>query len=93
MTYLIKYVPNETEDLNLSIFNMFIGINESKTLTRYVSCKCKYKLDGSKCNPNQKWNNDKCQCECIKHDICQKDQNWNPGILRILRITILLMIQ
>ena len=42
---------------------MFIEINESKTLTRYVSCKCKYKLDGSKCNPNQKWNNDKCQCD------------------------------
>ena len=65
MTYLIKYVPNETEDLNLSIFNMFIGINESKTLTRYVSCKCKYKLDGSKCNPNQKWNNDKCQLSVL----------------------------
>ena len=24
-------VPNNTEDLNLSVFNMSIGINESKT--------------------------------------------------------------
>ena len=25
-------VPNQTEDLNLSVFNMETGINESKTL-------------------------------------------------------------
>ena len=27
------YVTNETEDLNLSVFNMITGINKSKTLT------------------------------------------------------------
>ena len=52
-------VPNKTEDLNISLFNMIIGINESKTLTKHVSCKCKCKCDGRKCNSNQKWNNDK----------------------------------
>ena len=26
-------VPNETEDLNLNVFNMIIGVNKSKTLT------------------------------------------------------------
>ena len=26
-------VPNETEDLNLIVFNMIVGVNESKTLT------------------------------------------------------------
>ena len=30
-------VPNKIEDLNLSMFNMMAGINESKTLTRYIS--------------------------------------------------------
>ena len=48
-------VPNKTEDLNLSIFNMITGINESKTLTKHVSCNCKCKFDGRKCNSNQKW--------------------------------------
>ena len=33
--------PNKTEDLNLSMFNMFTGINESKTLTNHISCECK----------------------------------------------------
>ena len=30
-------VPNETEYLNLSVFNMIIGINQSKTLTKHIS--------------------------------------------------------
>ena len=46
-------VSNKTEDLNLSVFNMMAGINESKTLTKYISCKCKSKLDGTKCDSNQ----------------------------------------
>ena len=32
-----------------------------------------------KCNSNQKWNNDKCRCECKKHHICEKDYIWNPA--------------
>ena len=40
---------NKIEDLNLSAFNMITEINELKTLTKHISCKCKYKLDGTKC--------------------------------------------
>ena len=36
--------PNETENLNLHVFNMIIGINESRTLTKHISCKCECKL-------------------------------------------------
>ena len=46
-------VPNKTEDLNLSVFNMITGINESETLTKHISCKCKCRLDGRKCNSDQ----------------------------------------
>ena len=34
--------------------------NESETLTKHISCECKCKFDGRKCNSNQDWNNDKC---------------------------------
>ena len=37
-------VPNKIEDLNKSVFNMITGINESKTLTKHISCECKCKL-------------------------------------------------
>ena len=30
------FVPNKTEDLNLSIFSMITGINELKTLTKHI---------------------------------------------------------
>ena len=39
-------IPNKTEDLNLCAFNMVTGINESKTLTKDISCECKCKFDG-----------------------------------------------
>ena len=48
------------EDLNLSVFNMVTGINASKALTKHISCGCKCKLDGTRYNSNQWWNNDKC---------------------------------
>ena len=50
-------VTNEPEDLNLSVFNMITGINESKTL-KHISCKYKCKYDA--CNSNKKRNNNKC---------------------------------
>ena len=58
---------------------MITGINESKTLTKHISCECKCKFDGTKCKSNQWWNNDKCQGECKKHHICEKDYVWNPA--------------
>ena len=63
-------VPNETEDLSLSVFNIMTGINRSKTLPKHMSCKCKYKFDRRKCKSNQKWNNNKGWYECI----------WNPAM-------------
>ena len=57
-------VPSKTEDLNLSVFNMITGINESKPFTKHISCECKCKFDETKCSSNPWWNNNKCQCEC-----------------------------
>ena len=53
-------VPNKTKDLNKHVFKMITGINESKILTKHISWKSKCKFDGTKCNSNQKWNNNKC---------------------------------
>ena len=46
-------VPNKTQDLNLSVLNMIAGINESKILTKHISCKCKYRCDEKECNSEQ----------------------------------------
>ena len=52
--------PHKTEDLNLSVINIITGINESKMLTKYISCECQRKFYGRKCKSNQKWKNDRC---------------------------------
>ena len=56
------YVPNKTEDLNLSMLNMITGRNEPKTFPKPILWKCKCKFDGRNCNSNQKWNNDVDVC-------------------------------
>ena len=48
------FIPKKTEDLNIHAFKMITGINELKILTEHVSCKCKYKFDGRKCNSGPK---------------------------------------
>ena len=37
-------VPNKTEDVNLSVFNMITKLNESKTLATHISCEPKLNL-------------------------------------------------
>ena len=38
---------------------MIVGINESKILTKHISFEPKCRFDGSKCNSDQHWNNDR----------------------------------
>ena len=69
------YIPNNTD---LSVFNMITSINQSKTLTKHISCEYKCRFDGKTCYSNQWSNNDKYQCVCKKIHACEKDFAWNP---------------
>ena len=40
---------------------------------KHISCECKCRFDGRKCNSDKWWNNDKFRCEC------EKDYVWNPA--------------
>ena len=46
-------VAYKTQDLNLIMFNIITGINESKILTKHISCECKCIFDGRKRNLDQ----------------------------------------
>ena len=46
------------------------------------TCKYKCRLDPSVCNNKQRWNEEKCRCECkelIDKEICDKKFIWNPS--------------
>ena len=55
---------------------MIKGINESKTLIKHISCKCKF--EGRKCNSHQKRNKDKFRCECENIIYAKSYYIWNP---------------
>ena len=38
--------------------------NKTRHIKWHETCKCKCRLDASVCNNKQRWNDDKCQCEC-----------------------------
>ena len=61
---------------------MIARTNESKTLTKHISCECKCSFDGSKCDLDQRWNKNKCLCECKnskEHNVREKCYIWNPA--------------
>ena len=46
LEFVIKYVLNKAEGLNLNVFNMITGINKSKTSIKHISCACKCRFNG-----------------------------------------------
>ena len=56
--------------------------NEARHIEWNESFMCKCRLDASVCNNKQRWNNDKCRCECkelIDKGVCDKGFIWNPS--------------
>ena len=64
---------------NVHVFKMITGKNESEILTKDIWWECKWKFDEKKCNSDQKWNKNKCWCQCRKRHICGKECIWNPA--------------
>ena len=65
----------------------FIGLTILSSFTNVISLSCismknQCRLDESICNNKQRWNNDKCKCECKEltgKGICDKGYIWNPN--------------
>ena len=47
------HIKNKYKKINKTDDHMITRINESKTLTKHISCKCKFEFDGQKWNSNQ----------------------------------------
>ena len=56
--------------------------NETKNIKWHETCKCECRFSSIVCNDKQRWNKDKCGCECkelIYKGVCDKDFIWNPS--------------
>ena len=75
-------VPDVVKNLNVKVFNLVSGTNETKRIEWQETCKCKYRFSSSVCINKQRWNDDKCRCECkevIDKGVCDKGFIWNPS--------------
>ena len=57
-------VPDTVKDLNVRVFNLMSRTNETRHIKWHETCKCNCRLDKIICNSKQRWNEDKCRCEC-----------------------------
>ena len=62
-------VSDNVKYLNVTIF-----------FVQHELCQSKCRLNGHVCNSKEKWNHDKCRCECkksINQISCKKSYMWN----------------
>ena len=52
--------------------------NKTKQIIILESCKCICRLDPMICSNKQKWNKNKCRCECLINKECNNNKFWNP---------------
>ena len=63
-TYARLCVPDVVKNINLKVFNLMSWVNQTKQIKWHEGCKCECRLNSIVCNNKQKWNKDKCRCEC-----------------------------
>ena len=59
--YVILCVSGFVKNLNVREFNLMSRTNETRHAEWHETCKCKFRLDGSVCNNEKRWNEDKCR--------------------------------
>ena len=75
-------VPDITKNLNVKVVNLMTLTNETRHIKWHEWCKCICRLDKIICNSIQRWNEDKCRCECkelINKGVCYKGFIFNPS--------------
>ena len=75
-------VPDVAKNINLKVFNLVSRTNETRDVKWHETCKGKCRLDASVSNNKQRWNEDKCRCECKElsdKGACDKVFIWNPS--------------
>ena len=71
-------VPDVVKNINLKVINLVSWSNQTKQIKWHESCKCEYRLNSIIWNNKQKWNKDKCRCECLIHEK-YGNKFWNPN--------------
>ena len=76
-------VSDVVKNISVKVLNLMSWGNQTKRIEWHETCKCKCRVVSSVCNNRQRWNEDKCRCECreelIEKGTCNKGFIWNPS--------------
>ena len=75
-------VPDIVKNLNVKVFNLMSRTNETKSRKSHETFKCICRINKIICNSKQRWNKDRCRCECrelIDKGVCDKGLIFNPS--------------
>ena len=76
-------VSDVVKNIDVEVFNLMSFSNQTKHIEWYKTCKFKFRLDSSVRSNKQRWNENKCRCECREElsdkERCDKGFIWNPS--------------
>ena len=75
--YAKVYVPDIIKNATIKMFYLMTLRNKIKRVIFHESCKCICRLDPIVCNTKQRWNKNKCRCECLTNKKYYDDFIWN----------------
>ena len=80
--YLKVCLPDFIKNISAKSLDLITKKNVLKNISFHQSCKCGCLLDEKVCNNLQKWNKNKCTCECLKIKCCDIGYIWNVNKCR-----------
>ena len=75
--YFKVCLPDFIKNVSVKVFDLISQKTVLRNVSSHKSCKCGCLLDKKVCNNKQKWNKDKCRCECLKVKKCGNGFSWN----------------
>ena len=75
-------LPYSIKNISVKSLDLTSNKNVLKNISFHQSCKCGCLLDKKVCNNLQKFNKNKCRCECLKIKDCDIGYSWNVNNCR-----------
>ena len=75
--YFKVCLPDSVKKISVKVFDLISRKNVLKNVSFHKSCNCSCLLDENVCKNKQKWNKNKCRCECLEIKDCGNNSFWN----------------
>ena len=75
--YFKVCLPYVIKNISVKVLDLILKKNVLENVRFHKSCKCECLLDEKVYNNKQKWNKNKCRCECLKINKCNDGSSWN----------------